>query len=694
VRIQLLGSAAAWRGDTRLLFKTRKTLAVLAYLAAAVDTQRRQDLAALLWPSHDPDRARASLRTTLGYLRQALGDAVHGALVTTRDSIGLSTSQLLTVDIHILDRTRLLAARVASAPGLTAQLQRAADVYHGPFLADLALPDVPEFDAWVAGQRTRWLNALSTVLDRLSALQKADGDFGATVATLERWVAIDPGAEVAWQRLIRTRLECGDTVAARQAWEACREALADLGIHPAGEVLTLGTRIPAGPSATVTPAPITVPASSAGAAEPARFEPGQVPLVGRDRELVVIRAAYERARAGSTQVVVLEGQAGIGKSYLARTALASMEARGADVLAGSAFETGRVPPYAAVVEALRGRLEHENAPEDLVDDVWLAELAVLLPELRTRYPDLPEESSDFRLRQSRLFEAVARLVQALAGRRTLALLIDDVQWADPDSRHVLSYSTRRWRQAGAPVLVMLAARSEDVGTRSGLARWLAGLEREAPSVRLDLGPLAVEDVRRWVRALTDTGNGQQDATEGTVSAFGRWLADRTGGQPSFIVRALRTLLEEGVLGLWPAMGDGWVLDVDRAFDDEASRQRLEEVLRLGVREPVRDLLRRLDATSSAVLAAGAMLDERFTADGASAVAHVEELAGLQVLERLVRAQVLREGADGRYAFGHDFVRAAVRAEVGEARRRLYRLRALEIAQPAADTLTGLVATTV
>lgn len=679
VRIQLLGTASAWRGADRVVFKTRKTLAILAYLAATGGTQRRHDLAELLWPDHDTDRARASLRTTLVYLRQALGDGAQGALVTTRDSVSLSMSPALSVDVHILDQTRLLAARVASAPGLTAQLKRAADVYHGPFLADLTLPDVPEFDAWVEGQRMRWLNSVSTVLDRLSALQKADGNLGAALATLERWVATDPAAEVAWQRLIRTRLECGDTVGARQAWEACRKALADLDVRPGGEVLTLGSRILAASAALV---------SSTVAVEPVRFEPGLVPLLGRERELEVLRSAYERAQAGAAQLVLLEGETGIGKTCLARKALAWMEARGVDALTGSAFENGRVP-YAAVVEALRGRLEQENAPEDLVDDVWLAELAALLPELRARYPDLPEVPRDEKLQQVRVFEAVARLGLALAERRPLVLLVDDVQWADADTRHVLTYSIRRWRQAGAPALVMLAVRTEDVATRQGLGRWLAALEREVPAVRLRLGPLAVEDVQRWVAALTAAADTAATTASSAVPAFARWLADRTGGHPSTIVGVLRTLLEEGELGLRPGLGDGWALDIERVLDDGA-RQRLEEVLPLGARPRARDLLRRLDATSSVLLAAGSVLDEWFNAETVCGVAHVEEPEGLQALERLVRADVLRERDDGLYAFRHELVRAAVRAEFGEARRRVYHLRALEMRERG-STLSGLVA---
>src|SRR5215472_308766 len=674
VEIRLLGAAAAWRGGVQLTFKTRKALAVLAYLAAAAGPQRRQDVAAMFWPGGDPDHARASLRTTLGYLRQSLGEAAAGSLVTTRETIGLAPSPLLTVDIKTVDRGRLLAARTASAPGLTTQLQRAVDEYRGRFLAGFTLPDVPDFEVWVRHERTRWLHAVSTVLDRLSALQKAEGDLPAAQATAERWTSLDPGAEVAWQRLIRTRLESGDSAGARQSWDACRTALAGLDRRPGAEILTLAGRIPTASTALMAPAGgNTPPAPVIISGEPARFEPGLVPLLGRERELALLQSAYEQAQGGSARLVLLEGEAGIGKTYLARKYLAWVEGQGADVLSGRAFEIGQVPRYAAVVEALRGRLEHENAPEDLVDDVWLAELATLLPELRTRYPDLPDVVRDERLQPVRLVEAVARLGLALARRGPFVLLIDDVQWADVHTRHVVGYSVRRWVEARAPCLVVLVVRSEDAGARDCLARWLGGLEREAPIVRLTLGPLGAEDVVRWVGSLTGVVEASSGAQADAAAAFGRWLADRTGGQPLYIVEMLRTLLEEGVLGMRPAAGDGWLLDVDGAL--EGATGRFQDVLPAGVLALIRGVLRTLDRISSELLTAAAALDEWFTAEAVCHVANVEELAGLRALEGLVRGRVLRERGDGRYAFYHGFVRASVFTEAGEARRRTYQLRA-------------------
>src|SRR5207302_6503281 len=120
------------------------------------------------------------------------------------------------------------------------------------------------------------------------------------------------------------------------------------------------------------------------------------------------------ARQGQPQAVLVVGEAGIGKTRLVSEFIARVRAQGADILAGQAFEMGGRLPYQPLVQALRPRLEEENAPEDLLDDLWLAELSRILPELRVRYPDLPAPTEDELTAKGRLFEAVARLFDVLA----------------------------------------------------------------------------------------------------------------------------------------------------------------------------------------------------------------------------------------------------------------------------------------
>jgi hypothetical protein len=143
---------------------------------------------------------------------------------------------------------------------------------------------------------------------------------------------------------------------------------------------------------------------------PSRFQ--ELPLVGRAAEHSQLAAIFQLAGLGKTQVTAVIGETGIGKTRLVQAFLAwaSLADSAADALQSRAFEVGGRLPYQPLVEALWARLDAENAPEELLTDVWLSELSQLLPELRDRYPNLPLPMSgdpDFVL--VRIFEAMIAL---------------------------------------------------------------------------------------------------------------------------------------------------------------------------------------------------------------------------------------------------------------------------------------------
>jgi DNA-binding SARP family transcriptional activator len=660
-----------WRGERLVRFKMRKTLAALAYLAAEGGIRSRERLATLLWPSHDLAGARKNLRTTVAYLRQALGD---GVLVASQEVIGLDPTALRTLDLDLdaLAQAQRLARAFTGqvAPGLRAQLERAMALFGGHFLEGLELSDAPDFESWVAGQRAHWLGVIAEVLERLAALQAEAGDLGAAQATLERWTTLEPGEERAWQRLLALALERGDLVGAGRLWATCQAALADLDAAPGKALTTLAARIDAAVDADRAASASRILRDVAGSGM------GAMPLVGRADQLAALRRALARAQAGQAQVLVLQGEAGIGKTRLATAFLTWAQAQGADVLAGRALETEGNLPYAPVVAALRPRLECENAPDDLLGDLWLAELAHLLPELCERYPDLPPVMVESALGQGRLFEAVTRLGQALAARRPLVLFLDDMQWADGGTRDLVHYVVRQWAAAGTCTLVVLAARTEDIGLQRTLAQWLGSLERETATVRLELEQLTSQDVVRLVAALAEEApeDGSQPAE---VAAWGDWLAATTCGQPYFMTCTLHALLDEGVLRLRPAVS-GWALDL-AGSKPPAYVQVGHPIVSAGVRALVMAQVALLDETSEDLLVAATVLGGAFCTERALRVAGIEERDGERALDQLVCARLLREVAStGTYTVSHDLVRAVLYAELGPARRRRLHRRALAL----------------
>src|SRR5437763_16002566 len=140
-------------------------------------------------------------------------------------------------------------------------------------------------------------------------------------------------------------------------------------------------------------------------------------------------------------------------------------------------------------------------PEDLLEDLWLAELSRLLPELRVRYPDLPAPTQDELTAKIRLFEAVARLVDVLAQRAPLVLLVDDLHWLDGASLDLLRYLGHSWREHGSRVLLLLTVRREGLELNAPLAAELTDLGRDLPFSQVSLQPLSQSETIQLLEAV-------------------------------------------------------------------------------------------------------------------------------------------------------------------------------------------------
>ncbi|MEO8953789.1 MAG: AAA family ATPase, partial [Ktedonobacteraceae bacterium] len=607
----LLGPPEVRHADQVLLFSTRKELALLIYLAVEGRLHLRKTLSEQFWPEGDAMHGRAALRISLLHLRHLLGEATEeGAiphLLIKRDTLGLNLTSALDLDLHILHEAwRLshestptaLTMSESERHSLLARLQRAASLPRGEFLEGFSLRDAPAFDDWVRFQREYWHLHTNEIFDRLSHLQFEAGELEPAMATVSRWLVLAPLHEDAYQRLMRLYFAAGDRAAALHAYDMCRARLsAGMQTEPTPATAALASRMRA-----VAPPPHKQASIPQASLSLAMLLDG--PLLGRTAELSTLIRVYHSAQRGQTQVVLLEGELGIGKTRLATEFLAWAEVEGADVLQAQAFETGGQLPYRPVIEALRPRIERENAPDDLLSDLWLAELARLLPELCDRYPDLPAPSGDKSGTRTRLFEAVSRLGQALAARTPLVLFIDDVQWADAASLDILHYLARRFAESETPALLLLAMRVGEGEMRPTLAEWRTGMERGMHLTRLQLGPLASEDILRLLQTLGRT-RGERRTVD--LERFGRWLFAETEGQPFYVIETLKVLFERGALAARPNADGGWTIDFTVAMEHEMV---VRGFFPPSVREVIVARLERLTPHALALLVAGAVLDQR------------------------------------------------------------------------------------
>src|SRR6266702_1717427 len=592
LKIALLGPPEVDHRDDRLTFPDRKVLSRLAYLATEGGVPERQKLTRLLWPESDMAHGRTALRITLLQLRHILEEnaspecAAH--LLITHDTIGLDLASGIDLDLHALESAWKLA-RVLPAPvaprfiegvqvearhTLIAQLDRAATLYRGSFLQDFTLRNTLDFDNWVGMQQGYWYQRIEQVFDWLSQLQSAEGELEQAIATVERWRSFDPLNEDISLRLMQLQFASGNRVAALKTYETYQDVLmTELSLKPSPKMFAQAAFIR---NATAPRSKLT--RESMVPRPPSARSLLEVPFVGRGAQLNRLMSLYEKASVGQPQVVVIEGEAGIGKSRLAAAFLDWVRAQGAGVFEGRAFKSYQRLAYQPILDPLRVQLEQEPDLRQLLSTTWLAELSRLLPELRERYPELPPPTVDETFDSSRFFEALARLGEAYAARAPLLIFVDDLQWTDKATLDLFQYLGRQWTQRSMPVMLLLSRRVETRSMDPWLVEWLAYLKRDVPLTRLELGPLSANDILQIAQSVSGEDGEPQvrqrehpalgssspslraPASETNIERFGTWLFAETKGQPFFVRATLEALLERGGLAARLIEGKGWVFE--------------------------------------------------------------------------------------------------------------------------------------
>jgi DNA-binding SARP family transcriptional activator len=476
LHIHMLGGFAIEDAQgRRIVVASRKTQALLAYLAYRPDRpQRRDALAALLWGEAGDAHARASLRQGLSSLGRLLGPA-RRVLRLDGDAVALDAA-LVEVDVesfewHLLD-------------GSTAALEAAFDLYHGPLLAGLVVHSAG-FDEWLAGERRRLHEDALQGFDRLLVRQADEQRTGAAVGTALRLLAMEPALEEAHRWLIRLYLRQGRRSAALRQYAACAAALrAELGVTPSVETRRLYESLLLD-AAAARVAPQDADVSRWISSHTAH------PCVGRHAELATLGQWVDR----SGSVLALVGEPGAGKSRLAAEFARRASRAGRQVLLGRCRETERSLPLAPWLDALRSA-EPQAAPlgepaREPTADGWLP----------SWYPLVNGSLAGIDLLGR--FELVRQRLQALSRAHPLALVMEDLQWADALSLRLLSFLGVRLGIDRVAIVVTLC--EEAVGDRKDLQAALAELSRSGCLTRIDLRRLDRPDSDRMVQALLPSG---------------------------------------------------------------------------------------------------------------------------------------------------------------------------------------------
>ena len=634
ISIQLLGPVRVEVGGAPLVVDTRKALALLAYLAVTSRPASRESLAALLWPESDGADGRAALRRTLSVLKGGLG---VGALVIDRTSVSLRQDD---ADFDLgMFRAALGRARNhghdadVGCPSCTSSLEEALSLDRGEFMSGFTLRDSESFDEWQVREAESHRRDLAGALERLARSLAATGATERALAAGRRWLELDPLHEPAHRLLMELLARGGEPAAAIHQYHDCVRILdRELGVAPLPETTELYEAIRADRL------PVAKPSRAANLDAPALAARPTLPLVGRDRELATLREAY-RSLGPDGRLLIVEGEAGIGKTRLATDFAGVVRASGGIVVEARAYAGEAAIALAPIAELIRVGLDRPGAelrlrtvrPELLVE----AGRLVPMPDSSDRGGHPPSPMDPFS--GVRLVEGLAEVLTALvAGPMPGLLFVDDLNRADDSSLSVIAYLAHRLR--GRPIGLLVTWRAEELDDEVR-NRLIAGAEVDGLAVRTGLGRLD----RAAVAELAAASLGPEAAT---VSDS---LFVESEGLPLYIAEALASPTPVG--GPTP----GGVAALLRS--------------RIGA---VTELARQL-------LSAAAVIGRSFefeTVRMASGRGDDEAVAGL---EELVRRGLIAEvdasaGADVRYDFSHGRLRDVAYESIGQARRRLLHRR--------------------
>src|SRR5215471_13867978 len=639
VALTLLGGFTA-RTDAGVpvAISRRKAAALLAYLACSGrDAHPRDKLSALLWPDVTTARARHSLRQTLTSLRGVLP---AGALRIDDVAVALDPGAL---DVDVVAFDRLVAE------GTPAALAQAATVYAGDLLAGIDVNEAAPFEEWLQTEREALHEKALTSFARLLAWQRERNDTAGALQTALRLLALDPLQEVVHRAVMRLQAAHGRRDAALRQYQTCVDLLRrELGVEPEAETKRLYAEIlqkrAQGSDAGEEPAANTrVHSGAMRALEPP--EPA-TPIVGRAAELSALDRALAERVPGRERVVMLLGEAGIGKSRVIEEFHARARARGARVLIGRSYESAQIVPFAPWVDALRrGRIADDEIARGL-EPMWRREVARLLPELAQPGQDPAEAPND----AGRIFESVARLLDALAARQPVVILLEDVHYADDMSVRLLASLARGPRRA--PLVLVASVRDDELNDAVVLRTVLGELARERRLERLVLVPLSRPETFELTRHLVRVGT---DAPAVAALAERLWVS--SGGHPFMIVETMATL-------------------------DHASLPS-EAAVPERVRDVILARLERLTERARMVVDVAAVVGREFDFPLLRTAAALDDDDAATAVEELVRRRIFRL-VDDRFDFGHDRIREVALGEILPPRRRILHRQVADALHALAD----------
>jgi DNA-binding SARP family transcriptional activator len=510
--IRMLGgfsvTVAGQRVADRWRLRKAKTLVKLLALAPG-HRLHREIVVDSLWRDADPQATANNLHQLMHTIRRMMG---AGSITLSDDVVRLYPAGGLTVDVEAFERTAADGLRT----GNITELQAAVDQWTGPLLPE------DQYADWAEDHRDRLNETHAAVATLLGSKLFELGNAEAALALLEPLASFRPLDEQLHRVLIDVLAGLGRRWEAIETYERLRKGLDDAyAAEPETQTKALYHRL------LTSGKPILDAQSDAQQ----RLSPDTQTLVGRRLEWERLYSSWRRASAGESHLFLISGEAGIGKTHLAEELLTWADQQGIATARTRSYSAEGRLALAPVTEWLRS----DDIRQALrrLGDVWLTEIARLLPELWNERPNLPrpQPMTEFGQRQ-RFFEALARGV--LAAPQPLLLLIDDLQWCDQETLQWLHFLLRFDQKKR--VLVMGTARLEELVPTRPVAEWLVQLRSDGSLIELALDSL---DAVETAQLAGQVAKGKLDGQSASR------LYRETEGNPLFVVEMARAGLDTG-----------------------------------------------------------------------------------------------------------------------------------------------------
>jgi predicted ATPase len=603
---------------------------LLAYLLLHRNAQiPRHHLAFTFWPDVSESQARNNLRQMLHQLRRALPYSDRFFLADANSVCWLPDAPYQ-LDVAEFD---LAAARVAelelnSNRRATCQaLQSAVSFYTGDLLPSC-------YEDWIEPERERLHNRYQRLLEQLIDLLEEQRDYAIALYYAQQLLQSDPLREETYLCLMRLYTLHDNRAGALRTYYDCAAILQrELELEPGAEIKDAYKRL------------LRLNTSASEQTTELSLSSTAVPLIGRQPEWDALRRAWQHATGGHPHFALITGESGIGKTRLAEELLGWMLKQGIATTRTRAYEAEGRLAYSPVTEWLRSGAILPALSK--LDAIWRIEVARLLPELLTQSPNLPHPAplTEYGQRQ-RFFEALARGILAVVP--PLLLIIDDLQWCDPETLEWLHFLLRF--DSRARLLIVGTARADEMNDNDALGNLLRALQTTNQITIFSLAPLNASETSQLASRIAD-----YPLDEGETQRLFR----ETEGNPLFVGEMVRAGIGSALINqMTPVMG----LDYDS--------------LRLPPRvyAVIAGRLAHLSARARKVAELGAAVGRAFNFDLLRMAGQDNEEETVQALDELWERRIVREQRASEFDFTHDKLRDVAYAEISAPQRRLLHRR--------------------